>query len=114
MEQYRLWITENVSNPYRQCKFYSELMCKKFPELRLVRGWYVDTSGTRHPHWWTQLGDTIIDATVAQYALSGVYEEFTGPEPVGKCMECGDLYYDKVFAHFCSTLCHERFMYVLR
>lgn len=99
------------------CHSESELMVARFPELRLVRGFYIDIgSGVPFPHWWCQLDSEIIDPTLSQFSgIEGRYEEFDpaihGPEPIGKCYDCGELIYppadgsDPYSYEFCNTNC---------
>lgn len=68
------------------CREATEAMVKAFPELRRVRGHY-----SWCPHWWCETPDgTVVDPTARQFTSGGVYVEYTGPEPLGKCMNCGD------------------------
>jgi hypothetical protein len=69
-------------------------MVAMFPELRRVRGHVHTAAGGRHPHWWcvTPAGE-IIDPTVTQFVDAVLdYEphDDSTPEPVGKCLNCGD------------------------
>jgi hypothetical protein len=66
-------------------------MVEAFPELIRMRGWWGWIE-----HWWCKTPDgTIVDPTRHQWPLDrdAVYKEFrdgVDPEPLGKCMNCGD------------------------
>jgi hypothetical protein len=70
------------------CQWAVIEMVTAFPELRKVRGHY-----NGWPHWWCATPDgTIVDPTRKQFGdPGGDYVEYTGPDPIGKCMECGEL-----------------------
>ena len=110
-EAYQKWIQQNVTNPKNKCKEYSEQMQKAFPELRLVRGYYECPFQVPLPHWWLITDkDEVIDPTAQQFKSAGhgeyrAYNEDLG-EPVGKCVECGELYYEEKYAlPVCSEVC---------
>lgn len=104
MNKYQQWMQINVYTPVKgKCKYWSEYMVSIFPELRLVRGYYIDIFGTKHPHWWTEFEGNVYDPTVSQFLLGGMYEEYTGPEPTGRCLGCGALLLS--FGNFCSKEC---------
>ena len=70
-----------------RCATASAAMVAVFPELRRVRGHY---NGV--PHWWCVAPDgTIVDPTARQFVPGGTYVEYHGPDPLGKCMNCGAL-----------------------
>lgn len=124
MEQYRAWIADyerqrlaeihvvgTTSEAERMtvslrgsCATATERMVSAFPELRRVRG---HRDGA--PHWWCVAPDgAIVDPTVKQFAdtSTGHYEEYTGPDPVGKCMNCGDYVWSAAFStSACSDEC---------
>lgn len=47
----------------------------------------------------------VIDPTVEQFASNGAgdYEEYTGAEPTGHCLNCGALLFNET--GFCDTAC---------
>lgn len=51
MNKYEEWIRNFVKSPYGQCRFYCEKMILEFPELKMVRGHYLD-GDYKHSHWW--------------------------------------------------------------
>ena len=111
---YEMWMAANVTPPVRgMCKHYSELMVKVFPELRLAKGWYIDPTCIQHPHWWcvTPQG-IIIDPTVEQFMLGGTYKEYDGPEPTGRCYNCGALVFE--MRNFCSGDCEGQYLLAIR
>jgi len=62
---------------------------------------------------------TIVDPTSGQFAFKGGdYEEYDpsrhGPEPVGKCIECGELAYNSELLPFCSSSCNEGYIALTR
>lgn len=90
------WIAAHViENPKGMCRYFVDYMAETFPELRRVRGYYYEPSGAHHPHWWLALptGD-VVDPTIVQFEPGGSYVEFTGPDPVGQCFNCGDLVWE--------------------
>jgi hypothetical protein len=113
-ERYKEWIALNVpSYPVGMCKAISTSMHEEFPELRLVRGHYsadfFDGDGAKEwPHWWLEdAKGVVIDPTVAQWpdkGIHGIYVEHTGPEPTGRCVNCGGYCYgpDPIL---CSETC---------
>lgn len=110
--KYQTWITANVDDPYRTCVEVTKRMALAFPELRRVRGHYI-VGMHEHPHWWleTQGGD-VVDPTSAQFPPGGVYFEHVGPEPVGKCPNCGGYVYPPS-SSVCSEECardYERYL----
>lgn len=84
------------------CTAATEEMVKAFPELRRVRGHYGNSS-----HWWCEDADgNVYDPSVAQFYRPSTYTEYSGPEPVGKCMECGELVWSMEYGSYaCSKEC---------
>jgi len=95
------------------------MMIMAWPELRRVRGFVsYETSdpmiyGFNIQHWWceTRTGQ-VIDPTRSQFPCELHqlrYDEFStakhGPEPIGKCMDCGGYVYDNDHHGFCSDKC---------
>jgi hypothetical protein len=78
-----------------QCAKATEAMVQVFPELRRVRG-HVSVGGFEREHWWCLSPDNeIVDPTAHQWpALPLEYVEYDGPEPIGKCVECGEYIYE--------------------
>ena len=109
VSDYKSWISSNVpDNCQGLCKKFATLMFETFPELRLVRGHYIDLGGHYHAHWWCEdINDNVIDPTASQFTAHGFYEEFVGPEPVGRCLECGCLTYHD--PQFCDVSCSTAF-----
>jgi hypothetical protein len=102
---YQEWIAAHQPlNPRGQCATMTERMAAAFPELRRVRGHYLCVDG-RFTHWWLVAPDgAIVDPTREQFTdQHGDYEEFTGAEPTGKCLNCGDLVFHGGF--FCDAAC---------
>lgn len=121
--EYAVWIERYVraydDKIAGRCYGAAHQMQKDFPELTICRG-YVKELGA---HWWckTAEGD-VIDPTASQFhgprmVNAGVmileYEEFSvekhGPEPIGKCMNCGDLCYKDTSpnSNVCSEACEK-------
>lgn len=89
---YNEWIEQNYPTPEsarNQCAWATQRMVEAFPELIRTRGWYGWSE-----HWWCKTADgTIVDPTAKQFRPGGTYKEFregVDPEPLGKCMNCGD------------------------
>lgn len=101
--EYKEWIDINVKVPQNNCESYSIMMHDKFPELKLVRGFYNEPVNVKTPHWWLKDKDgNIVDPTFDQFIgpqLKFFYEEwkvlgdwFT--KPVGICIICGEESFD--------------------
>jgi hypothetical protein len=105
---YDAWIAsfaESVGDVTGKCSSATLLMVAAFPELNRVRG-FVTAYGPRRPHWWCVAPDgAIIDPTAAQFAGILTYEEFVGPEPIGRCSNCGELYFAVQYEPLCSATC---------
>ena len=122
--KYVCWVTgykATVARQYGQCYNACSQLIKEFPELRLVRGWaHVDYDGLlqKEEHWWCEESNgDIVDPTDDQWLVPsrGIvvgYEEYDeathGPEPTGKCHDCGDYTYDGNY--FCSERCEKSYM----
>lgn len=112
---YQAWINAHVQpDPTGTCREVSAEMVEAFPELRRVRGHYSGAGLTYPwPHWWlvTENG-AIVDPTAAQWpdAGRGQYEphDEAGPEPTGKCPNCGGYCYDGNTC--CSPTCHQEYV----
>lgn len=94
--EYEAWIAAEVSDPTGRCAETTLRMVEAFPELRRVRGHFDDPSIGSQPHWWcVDPAGEIVDPTVRQFPCwyAGHYEEHVGPEPTGKCMNCGGYTY---------------------
>jgi hypothetical protein len=75
--KYSLWIFENVPQYCGgMCFVISTAMVKEFPELKRVRGHYVDLMFGTYEHWWCKTPDgEIVDPTVSQFTPDGQYVE---------------------------------------
>lgn len=117
MEQkYADWIKENYptkDSAFCACATATAQMVSAFPELKRERGHvYLALSGER-THWWCVAPDSVIidptahqwDEPILQYEPYVVDEELG--EPIGKCMECGELCYEKVPGASSCCCCHE-------
>jgi hypothetical protein len=101
-----------------KCREMALDMVKKYPGLRLVRGFYHCPFWGKQAHWWAEdKNGNVIDPSAAQFPSNGAgeYEEFNG---VIQCEECGkevledDAYIDGNHA-FCSGECFGRFVGLL-
>lgn len=112
-EKYDKWIEQNVYSPKYQCTYWTEEMAKAFPELRRVRGYYVEGNGSSTPHWWMvdPMGN-VVDPTVAQFRNYGVYEPLDESlkHRTGRCVNCGgDCFTQEPFcSDECSKNCLEQ------
>ena len=107
---YQEWVDELLPrNPAGMCGAVTQAMVEDFPELRRVRGHFVAADGRQYPHWWCETpGGDIVDPTVAQFGgMPGDYVEHVGPEPTGKCLNCGGYVYTG--DHCCSETCLRTF-----
>ena len=125
--KYVTWIAEWRSRNRQKdaCYIATQEMSHAFPELIVCRGWALyrlDLEWTKgyecwDQHWWCEAPDgTIVDPTCEQWLepRGGVvygYEkydpQFHGPEPIGKCMECGALIFPGDWDDTCNTACSE-------
>lgn len=110
---YEQWIWDNVDPEHTTglCHHYSDEMRKDFPELILVRGYYFCLIEGKHPHWWLRTEDgVIVDPTANQFESKGEgrYEPIPedAPEPVGKCRNCDQLFYEMEYHPLCSDMCY--------
>lgn len=108
---YQEWIDDFVrrftGRTVGLCSSATQKMQSAFPELRRARGHVMTLAGYWRTHWWCVAEDgRIVDPTKCQFAeLGGVVEylEHEGPEPLGRCMGCGEYCYDD--PTFCSEAC---------
>lgn len=115
--QYQLWIVQNVTDARGRCVETTRQMARAFPELRRVRGHaHCPIQNRAIPHWWlvAPSGD-VVDPTAEQFECPSMvtYEEYTGPEPTGHCLDCGALLYDERQT-FCNDACRDATMRYLR
>ena len=80
-----------------KCKEFCENLIEKNPNLKIVRGYYIDPlMSKKEPHWWCVDKDgVIIDPTKKQFPSGGMfgsYEEFDG---FFDCSECGKKFPEK-------------------
>lgn len=106
------WIAEHVQgDPTGKCAEVTAEMAEAFPWLRRVRGHYFCVvTGRDHPHWWMQDADgQVIDPTASQFPSNGagIYTEHEGPEPSGKCPNCGGYVYDG--GTVCGDMCARQY-----
>lgn len=107
-QNYQQWIAAHQpTDPRGQCVEMTRRMADVFPELRRVRGhYYCPIEGERHTHWWLIApSGVVIDPTADQFPSCGHgdYEEYDGPEPTGKCLDCGALLFGPLT--FCNAEC---------
>jgi len=105
------WITayvkSNNGNVDNMCREATELMVRAIPRLTRHRGYVESYGGARHQHWWCLDGETIVDPTLSQFFRYGgvyAYDEYMGPEPTGKCLDCGELIFSGD-RYFCNDNC---------
>ena len=92
------------------CGWAVDQMVAAFPELRRVRGHYGFT-----PHWWCVAPDGVIwDPSQRQFQVAAAYVEYTGPDPIGKCMNCGDLIWTGTRTSACSDECERELEFYYR
>lgn len=106
-EAYRRWIADHVlSDPCGKCAEITRYMVDAFPELKRVRGHYVCPVDGRFTHWWLVAPDgRIVDPTSQQFASkgTGTYEPHVGPDPTGRCLNCGAWFHGDGWS--CSPEC---------
>jgi hypothetical protein len=107
-EAYAQWIDENYPTQvaaFGACHEATDRMVAAFPELRQVRGYYVDRRWGEREHWWcVDPAGQVVDPTARQFPSRG-YGEYveldpTARQPTGKCPECGGYAFDG--ETFCS------------
>ena len=106
--EYAQWIEKNVTETFCKCVETTLAMQTVFPELKRVRGHYVDVIWGDRNHWWlVDPGGHIVDPTADQFPTKGggVYVSWNegDPEPTGRCPYCGDECFDG--KTFCSDQC---------
>lgn len=101
-----------------QCLQFSERLQKKFPHLKLEKGWYVTTDGEDdYPteHWWTvDVDGTIVDPSKIQFHdQNGRYSPYDDHEfkaMIGRCPNCGnDIYEGEGSGGLCSDECESSY-----
>lgn len=120
--RYRKWIdlyypSQQVA--YNVCAAATIEMVADFPELRRVRGHYHSQLYTEpRPHWWcVDLDGEIVDPTARQFVDGGCgrYVEYTGEEPIGRCLNCGGPVMPSCgYTHVCSENCRDAAIAVLK
>ncbi len=109
MSDYSTWIKchypDRESAAY-MCAGAVVKMVESFPELKAVRGWYGGSA-----HWWCVAPDgSVVDPTEAQF-LQWSEEKYVAfrdgidPEPIGKCMSCGEYVWSGNEPNACSPEC---------
>jgi hypothetical protein len=107
--EYAAWIFERYPDREKaayRCAGAVVAMVEAFPELKAVRGWYGHAA-----HWWCVAPDgSIVDPTAAQFLqpLEETYTPFRDgidPEPIGKCMACGEYVWSGTEPNACSPEC---------
>lgn len=115
---YSKWITEynqRIGDVYGKCESATLEMQQAFPELIRKRGHVEVPFRTKNPeHWWLTTNDgLIIDPTELQFGcvLKYIKLDETLPEPVGKCLNCGEYVYPNApNTHACCVECDEAIM----
>ena len=108
---YRMWIEQNVTHPIGKCHTIAKLMQSKFTELRMARGHYYCPIWGQREHWWLiDPQNKIVDPTAQQFPSkgTGAYVQWKGPEPTGKCPNCGQYVYNG--DQICSKKCELAFI----
>ena len=112
---YREWIADRKLKKeaaYGKCKHYCEMMLRFFPELKLVRGYYLDCIWGERQHWWLETPEKrVVDPTHIQFPdPNGRYVEWDDslPDPTGKCPNCGGLCYHNKYC--CCDKCDAEFL----
>jgi hypothetical protein len=99
-----------------RCREMSEALVKKYPALRLVRGWYYCPLWGKQAHWWTVTPKgKIIDPTKDQFPSGGCgdYVEYDG---MVECAQCGrkmpetEAKFNGRFAFCKNTKCEGQFI----
>ncbi len=108
------WLAQHVpADATGQCAEITQALVEAFPEFRRVRGHVFDpVVGQRYPHWWCEKDGVVLDPTKHQfpataYGVALHYEEHVGPEPTGKCPNCGGYCYDG--KPLCSDTCEREY-----
>jgi hypothetical protein len=121
LDNYKEWVSTHIKvreDYWRKCESVTLRMKEAFPELIRVRGHYHDIWFGPIPHWWLKTEDgTIIDPTCRQFSevqswdMSGhhsLYAEVDDENlPTGKCPNCGEYSYNRMFC--CSENCYSEY-----
>lgn len=100
------YLKQHNGNVENLCREATAQMVKDIPRLTRHRGHVESFAGYRHQHWWCLDGCIVVDPTASQFSKYGGvyhYDEFTGPEPTGKCADCGELIFNREI--FCNDVC---------
>lgn len=119
--EHEAWISQYAAtHPIAGCCHEACLaMRMAFPELRLVRGWVELYGSDVRTHWWlADVQGVVVDPTVDQFKAShGVWRYLElgpdTPEPIGKCIFCGDFIAPGGPLPHCSDRCtrlHAQFL----
>lgn len=108
MSKYAQWIDDYQGEVCGMCASLSQQMVDAFPELKRVRGHYIDPLWGPREHWWCVAPDgSIVDPTASQFPTKGggtyVPHVEGSPEPTGKCLDCGGYCFNG--DTFCSPEC---------
>ena len=98
---------------YGKCRQVSHAMVAAFPELRIAYGnYYCPIWGERWHMWLVAPDGEIIDPTIQQFpSPHGSYVELSEKElPVGRCAQCGKLYYERYDGTVCGASCGIAFL----
>ena len=113
--KYLDWIEKclpTAEDAYGDCIYFSQLMASVFPELRLAYGTFEDLIwGVRWHQWCVAPNGEIVDPTVKQFPFPcGPYvEKREDQRPVGRCANCGQLYYKLYDGTVCGEICGIQF-----
>ncbi len=113
LDMYKKWVECNITDPKNFCDCATTMMVDNFPNLKKVRGYYVDPIHGKKPHWWcVDTNGTIVDPTVTQFNPCGdylPYDETLG-EPTAMCHYCGEPSYGDVYCCDDCRIKSESFM----
>lgn len=120
--EHEQWIRAHVpSDPnavWNECQGWAKRMQQAFPDLVMVRGHVLISTGHERPHWWLLDGEQVVDptahqfrsdyyggcATIVQYLPWDESQE----EPTGRCPNCGGLCYHG--ESVCSDRCGDEYV----
>ena len=74
MNKYQQWM-KNIPFPEGFCLGATLMMEQAFPELKRVKGIYIEPDGKRNTHWFLLTDNNdVIDPTAHQFKRRGIYE----------------------------------------
>lgn len=116
-DSFRCELKARFGTSQQMCGTFTRLMCKQFPELKAVAGFYQPAGSSPEirgiEHWWCEDATGMIhDATADQFRCQG-HGRYVRYDPrlhltaKGTCMNCGAGLVSRLGTYPCSKECDE-------